>query len=95
MFLPDAPRKVTTVFALLQPTNPIIVRVPQSAPVESTTVSDILIGALGLTGVLLLSALLLGAVLGGAMIGIKLLRARFNLDPPSDRDALRVTPGAH
>ena len=55
--------------------------------------SDILIGAMGLTGVLLLSALLLGVVLGGALIGVKLLRARLDLDPPSERDALRVTPG--
>jgi len=78
---------------LLQPVNPIIVRVPQNAPVETTSVTDILVGALGLTGVLLLSALLLGVVLGGALIGIKLLRARLNLDRPSDRDALRVTPG--
>jgi len=82
------------VFALLQqPANPIIVRLPQDAPVESTSVSDILIGAMGLTGVLLLSALLLGVLLGGALIGYKMLRARMNLDPPSERDALRVTPG--
>ena len=83
---------VKSVFAL-QPANPIIVRVPQNTPVESTSIPDILLGALGLTGVLLLSALLLGVVLGGALIGFKLLRARLNLDPPSDRDALRVTPG--
>ena len=54
--------------------------------------SDILVGALGLTGVLLLAALLLGAALGGALIGFKLLRAKYNLEPQSDRDALRVTP---
>jgi hypothetical protein len=79
------------VFAL-QPLNPIIVRVAEQ-PVESTSVTDILVGALGLTGVMLLSALLLGALLGGVLIGYKLVRARFNLDSPSDRDALRVTPG--
>ena len=78
----------------LQPANPIIVRIPQAAPVESTSIPDILFGALGLTGVLLLSALLLGVVLGGALIGFKLLRTRLNLDPPDERDALRVTPGA-
>jgi hypothetical protein len=77
------------VFAL-QPMNPIIVRVAEQ-PVDSTSVTDILVGALGLTGVMLLSAVLLGAVLGGALIGYKLLRARFNLDP-SDHDSLRVTP---
>ena len=78
-------------FALLQPTNPIIVRVAEQ-PVESTSMSDILVGALGLTGVLLLAALLLGAALGGALIGFKLLRAKYNPEPQSDRDALRVTP---
>ena len=77
----------------LQPANPIIVRVAEQ-PVESTTVSDILVGALGLTGVMLLAAVLLGALLGGALIGFKLLRARLNLEPTPDSEALRVTPGA-
>ena len=76
---------------LLQPSNPIIVRVVET-PVESTTVADVLIGALGLTGVLLLAAALLGLALGGLLIGIKLLRARYNLEPVPDSEALRVTP---
>ncbi|MEO7270898.1 MAG: hypothetical protein ABI211_02720 [Vicinamibacterales bacterium] len=81
-------------FALLQqPVNPIIVRIPETPPVESTSIPDILLGAMGLTGVLLLSALVLGVVLGGVLIGFKLLRARMDLDQPADRDALRVTPG--
>jgi len=70
-----------------------MVRVAEQ-PVASTSMSDILIGALGLTGVLLFAALLLGAALGGALIGFKLLRAKYNLEPHSDRDALRVTPGS-
>ena len=78
---------------MLQPANPIIVQVVEK-PVESTSVGDIIVGALGLTGVLLLSAILLGAVLGGLLIGIKLLRARYNLEPPPEADALRITPGA-
>jgi hypothetical protein len=78
------------VFALQQ-INPIMVRVAEQ-PVESTSVTDILVGALGLTGVMLLSAVLLGAVLGGALIGFKLLRARLSHEPPG-RDHLRVTPG--
>jgi hypothetical protein len=72
--------------------SPIIVRVAEQ-PVESTSISDILVGALGLTGVMLLAALLLGAALGGALIGVKLLRARLNPERTPDRDALRVTPG--
>jgi hypothetical protein len=79
--------------ALQQAPKAVIVRVAEQ-PVESTSVTDILIGAIGLTGVLLLAAVLLGAVLGGALIGIKLLRAKYNLEPPSDRDALRVTPNS-
>ena len=77
---------------MLQPANPIIVQVVEK-PVESTSVGDIIIGALGLTGVLLLSAILLGAALGGILIGVKLLRARYNLEPPRDAEALRITPG--
>ena len=48
---------------LMQPSQPVIARVVEPA-VESTTVADILIGALGLTGVMLLAALLLGGLLG-------------------------------
>jgi hypothetical protein len=75
----------------MQPANPIIVRVIEE-PVESTTVADVLVGALGLTGALLLAAAVLGAVLGGILIGVKLLRARYNLEPVPDSEALRVTP---
>lgn len=79
------------VFAFQQP-SPIIVGVVEQR-VESTSVADILIGSLGLTGVLLLAALILGAVLGGILIGVKLLRARYGLEQPRDIDELRVTPG--
>jgi hypothetical protein len=40
--------------------QPIVVRVLDE-PVKSTGVSDIVVGALGLTGVMLIAALLLGA----------------------------------
>ena len=45
-------------------------------PVESTTVADVLIGAIGLTGMLVLIAVLLGGLLGGILIKVKHLRAR-------------------
>lgn len=61
--------------------NPIIVKVVQQ-PIESTTVSDVLIGAIGLTGVLILLAALLGGLFGGLLIGVKLLRRRFNIERP-------------
>jgi hypothetical protein len=71
--------------------NPIIVRVIET-PTQETTIVDVLLGSLGLTTVLILAALVLGAVLGGLLIGYKVLRARFNLDPPPDSESLRVTP---
>ena len=75
----------------MQQPGPIIVRVVE-LPADSTTVADVLIGALGLTGALVVAAALLGLVLGGILIGIKLLRARYNLEPIPDSEALRVTP---
>jgi hypothetical protein len=75
---------------LTQVTNPIVVRVIEPH-VESTTIADVLIGALGLTGALVLVAALCGAILGGVLIGVKLLRARYNLEPTPDSEALRIT----
>ena len=77
----------------MQSVQPIVVRVLDE-PVKSTGVGDIIVGALGLTGVMLLAALLLGALLGGLLIWIKKLRAKYNLEPVSDHDALRVTPSS-
>lgn len=76
----------------MQPANPIIVRVVEQ-PVESTTVADVLLGALGLAGALTLAAFVLGVILGGLLIGIKRLRARYNLERVPDLQELRVTPG--
>ena len=77
----------------MQSAQPIVVRVLDE-PVKSTGVGDIIVGALGLTGVMLLAALLLGALLGGLLIWIKKVRAKYNLEPVSDHDALRVTPSS-
>lgn len=69
--------------------NPIIVQVVQQ-PIESTSLADVLIGAIGLTGALVLLAVLLGGALGGLLIGIKLLRRRMNLEPASDSDIIHI-----
>ena len=69
--------------------NPIIVRVIQP-PTESTTVADVLIGAIGLTGMLVVVALLLGGVFGGILIGIKVFRRRMNLESPPDSDIIHI-----
>ena len=77
----------------MQSAQPIVVRVFEE-PVKSTGVGDIILGALGLTGVMLLAALLLGALLGGILITVKRLRAKYDLEPVDDHDALRVTPSS-
>lgn len=77
----------------MQSAQPIIVRVIDE-PVKSTGIGDVIVGALGITGVLVLAALLLGAILGGLLISIKKVRAKYNLEPVSDHEALRVTPSS-
>ena len=77
----------------MQSDQPIVVRVIEE-PVKSTGVGDVILGALGLTGVMVLAALLLGALLGGILIAIKRLRAKYDLEPVSDHNALRVTPSS-
>ncbi|HZB26416.1 MAG TPA: hypothetical protein VE379_09810 [Vicinamibacterales bacterium] len=72
--------------------DPVMVTVVEPA-VESTTVADVLIGALGLTGAMLFAALVLGGLLGALLIGVKKFRARYDLEPVPDSEALRVTPG--
>jgi hypothetical protein len=69
--------------------GPIIVQVVQT-PIESTTVSDVLIGAIGLTGLLLLLAILLGGMFGGALIGFKILRRRLNVDAADESEIIHI-----
>ncbi len=78
--------------ATQQNAQPIVVQVVKNDPVESTTAADVLIGAIGLTGVLLLVALVLGAILGALLIGFKRLRAKLNLEPVPDSEALKISP---
>jgi hypothetical protein len=74
-----------------QPNDPIIVRVVEQ-PVHETTISDVVLGSLGLVGVLLLSALVLGVLLGGGLVLFKRLTARDGIDAQRDAETLRVTP---
>lgn len=67
----------------MQTPQPIIVHVVQQ-PVDATTVADVLIGAFGLTGAMVLVAVVLGLALGGILIGVKILRARYGAGPDSD-----------
>ena len=61
----------------MQPSDPIVVRVLEE-PVPETTVADVILGALGLTGVLLMAALLFGLLLGFLMVARRRLRERRN-----------------
>ena len=70
--------------------QPVMVRVLQPT-VEETSVADVLIGSIGLTGVLVLVAVLLGGLLGGTLIGIKKFRSRYNLEPVPDSEAFKIT----
>jgi hypothetical protein len=53
-----------------QPSSPIIVKLVDP-PSELATLSDVLLGSLGLSGVLALLAILLGVALGGVMFWIR------------------------
>jgi len=74
-----------------QPNEPIMVRVVEQ-PVRETTISDVVLGSLGLVGVLLVSALVLGVLLGGGLVLFKRLTARDGIDAQRDAESLRVTP---
>lgn len=64
---------------MFQPSDPIVVRVIEE-PVRETTVGDVILGALGLTGVLLLAALLFGLLLGFLMVARRRLRERRDVE---------------
>ena len=68
------------------PQEPIVVQIFDE-PVRETTVVDVLVGAIGLTGVLSLTAVLLGALLGGSFILYRKRQARrtpYNGRPAED-----------
>jgi hypothetical protein len=62
---------------LQQPDGPIIVRLADE-PLRGFGLGDVLLGALGVTGVMAVGALLLGLLLAGAFIGYRKLRARWH-----------------
>jgi hypothetical protein len=78
-------------FALQQ--QPVMVRVIEQPPADATTVADVLLGAIGLTGALIVGAVLLGALFGAILIAVKRYREKHNLEPVPDSEALKITPG--
>ena len=77
-----------------QPSGPIIVRVVEE-PVKETTVVDVLLGSIGLTGVLLLIAALAGLALGGLLVWLKKRRGTDSLEIEAQTLELGSTPGKH
>jgi hypothetical protein len=68
-----------------QPDAPVVIDITPPAKGDPTGLSDVLIGALGLSGVLILCAVLLAAVFAGILF---LWRSRVGLDvnPDETRD---------
>jgi hypothetical protein len=60
---------------LQQPSAPVVVRILEE-PARETTVVDVLIGAIGLTGVLVVIAVICGAALGGLFVLYRKIQAR-------------------
>ncbi|MEO8077354.1 MAG: hypothetical protein ABI818_13565 [Acidobacteriota bacterium] len=73
----------------MQQGSPIIVRVIPS-PVESTTIVDVLVGAIGLTGVLVMAAVLLGLILGGILIGLKVWRTPRTFEAGAESGTIHI-----
>ena len=77
-----------TLFDLLaQPDAPIIVDVIQ---VPSYTLGDVVVKAIGISGVVAASGVLLGLVLGGAFIAFR-IRARRLSNAPTDHQRLHLS----
>lgn len=77
---------------LFQPSGPIIVRVFEE-PAKETTVVDVLLGSIGLTGVLLVIAALAGLALGALLVWLKKRRGADALQITAQTLELTSTPG--
>jgi hypothetical protein len=81
--------------------NTIFVKVVETEPNTGFNLADVLIRALGVTGVLMLGSLLLGLILGGAFIGYRAWRRRREGDATPPTSHLHIAPplveygGAH
>ena len=58
----------------IQPTTPIIIQIPDELTPE-TTVADVLLQSIGITGVFVVSALMAGLVIGGIFIWLNHFRS--------------------
>jgi hypothetical protein len=77
------------------PSTPIVVKVVE-APVRGLGLGDVILNAVGLTGVLALGALLFGLVLAGVVIAYRRAQSRRITDEEaSQTQSLGLTPPAH
>jgi hypothetical protein len=76
------------------PAPPIIVRLADE-PVRGFGLGDVLMGAVGVTGVILLGAVVLGLLLAGVFIGYRKLQdRRISDEDASQTQQLGLTPPA-
>lgn len=77
--------------------QPIIIEIAERDVVDPTTMGDVLLGAIGLSGILAIVGLLLGLTLGGLFIVWKRRRDATRLDGPragAESDAVHISPYA-
>lgn len=75
--------------------QPILIDIGEREVVDPTTMGDVLLTAIGLTGVLVIVGLMLGVVLGGLFILWKRHRDATRLDGPragAESDAVHISP---
>ena len=72
------------------PATPIIVRVVEQNEVSG--LGDVMLQAIGLTGVIAIAAFLFGIVLASVIIGYRAVQARFAADDEPETQPLGLTP---
>ena len=73
-----------------QPITPVIVKVV-SDPTPQVTVVDVIVGALGLTGLILVGSLLVGGLVGGLLIAYGRRQSARGGGAASDHTALDLS----
>jgi hypothetical protein len=75
--------------------QPIIIDIAEREVIDPTTMGDVLLRAIGLTGVLVIVGLILGVLLGGLFILWKRRRDATRLDGPragAESGAIHISP---
>jgi len=75
------------------PSTPIIVKIVETNEVSG--LGDVMLEAMGLTGVIAVGALLFGIVLAVAIIGYRKVTARLHPDEDAQTQPLGLTPTGH